>query len=70
MPSVLDLPPEVRDRRLAKMGLTLEQAKIKFAQYDEIQKNIDPNGFNSGKPDSPGWSDDQIVGYVATDDSV
>lgn len=68
MSNILDLPPAVRDKVLAKMGLTLEEAKEKMAEQAEINKNIDTDGFNSGKPDSPGWSDDQIEGYVDTDE--
>ncbi len=68
MPNILDLPPAVRDKALARMGMSLEQAKEYFAEQAEADKNIDTDGFNSGKPDSPGWSDDQIVGHVDTDE--
>ena len=68
MPNILDLPPQVRDKVLARMGLTLEQAKVKMAEQTWMIKSIDTDGFNSGKPDSPGWSDDQIVGDVVTDE--
>ena len=62
MPNILDLPPEIRDKKLANMGMTIEdykrwRAEKEAAEYPEPDPNGDPKD---------GWPNDASFGRLDT----
>lgn len=56
MKTILDLAPEIRDRKLARMGMTIEQYQ-EYLKGVEASSDTDNDGW-SDKAEGAGWSDE------------
>jgi hypothetical protein len=67
-PDILDLPPEIRDRKLRRLGMTLEEYRRDQAAWDEA--TADQSGAGYAEDTSPhNWAEDDLIeGALAPDE--